>query len=218
MALAIFDLDHTLINGDCVDYWVDYCINNNLTEDLKFYEKNKHFTALYGKGELDIHEYIAFSMKPICCMSASYLSSLIEDFLLTMIKPTILDKAIDIVKFHIFKGDTPIIISASPNIFVEPITSLFNIHHSISINLKRDHNLYRNSIEGTAPYKEGKIECLMNWLTNNSKYDLIDSYFYTDSHNDIPLLKIVDNPIATNPDPLLLEHAKIQNWQTIATL
>jgi hypothetical protein len=66
--------------------------------------------------------------------------------------------------------------------------------------------------------KEGKITRLNKWLESRgqSLQDFESSWFYSDSHNDLPLMKMVENPVAVNPDAQLKSHAEAHDWPVIS--
>lgn len=217
MGLAIFDLDNTLIDGDCVEYWVQYCVDTKMIENSEFKNINKSYMELYEKGEMNIVDYIEFSMKSICDYKLNELNILVNKYVDIMIKPIIYKKSELLVSRHKENYDHILVISASPEFLVRPIAKLFGIDDIIGIKLEKLDNRYKNNIIGIAPYQEGKVKCLNEWLEDKPEYNLNNSFFYSDSHNDIPLLGKVNSPVATNPDTKLAKHAKKNGWDIIQT-
>lgn len=217
MGLAIFDLDNTLIAGDCVDYWIQYCIEKKIMSESSSIKINSFYLKLYEKGEMDIESYIKFSMRAIRNIGINDLNELVTEYIEVFIKPVIYKKSETIISQHKQRHDRIIVISASPEFLVRPIARLFGIHDVIGIKLESFGDSYKNAIIGTAPYREGKVNCLNTWLEVNREYDLCSSYFYSDSHNDLPLLNMVGFPVATNPDTKLVKLAKAKNWRIIWT-
>ena len=73
---------------------------------------------------------------------------------------------------------------------------------------------FTGNVAGTPCYREGKVLRLKSWMQEHGE-SLRDSWFYSDSHNDLPLLSIVDHPVAVNPDDILRREAETRRWQLL---
>lgn len=217
MPLALFDLDGTLIDGDCVEHWLDYCMKNDILSHQEMWERNRSFMEQYEKGLMDIYSYIEFSMSTITAISINRLRNIVSDYIKKHIEDKVFIRAKELVSKHKAQGDRVLVISASPEFLVNPISALFGIEETIAITLKKENGFYCNQINGIAPYKEGKVLNLQYWLLKNNNSSMKGSYFYSDSHNDISLLEFVDNPVPTNPDSLLKRYADQHNWAVLST-
>lgn len=215
MALAIFDLDNTLIAGDSDHAWGEFLVEQKVVDKETFQQANDRFYADYVAGELDIFEYIAFSLSPLTQLPRQQLFELREQFMREKIEPIMLSKARDLIEEHRRIGDTLLIITATNRFVTQPIAERFDIEHLIAIEVEEDENGYTGRSTGTPSFKEGKITRLEEWLAENP-VSLDGAYFYSDSHNDLPLLMRVPNPVAVDPDEILRAYSEEHRWQVIS--
>ena len=217
MALAVFDLDNTLLAGDSDHAWGEFLISKGLVEETVHRARNDWFYAEYQAGRLDINEYVRFTLNPVLDMPLSQLSRLHEDFMAAFIHPMILPKARALVQQHKQRGDYCLIMSAT-NIFItRPIGEAFEVDEILSTDLVVDNDYYTGEIDGVPCFQEGKLIRLQSWLKiMNDRYNLESCSFYSDSMNDLPLLKAVSDPVAVDPDQQLLEIAENNGWQVIS--
>ncbi|TNC82351.1 MAG: HAD-IB family hydrolase [Oleiphilus sp.] len=215
MALAIFDLDNTLIAGDSDHAWGEFLVEKKLVDADHHRQQNDFFYQKYLEGTLDIYEYLRFSLAPLSQHPKAALFALREEFFNQKIRPLILDKALGLVNSHRDKGDTLLIITATNRFVTEPIAQAFDIEHLIAIELEENETGYTGNPEGTPSYKEGKIARLEEWLKQRNE-SMQGATFYSDSHNDLPLLQRVEHPVAVDPDDTLRQHASQQQWKIIS--
>lgn len=211
MALAIFDLDNTLIAGDSDHAWGQFLVEKAIVDAQEYKEANDQFLLDYQNGELDILKYLSFALKPLAEYPMETLLEWRKEFFVEKIKPIMLDKAIALVEKHRSAGDTLLIITATNHFVTEPIAQAFGIETLIATLPELVEGKYTGRVAGTPSFKEGKITRLNEWLESNH-HSLEGSYFYSDSHNDLPLLKLVDSPIAIDPDETLREYSENNNW------
>lgn len=212
MALALFDLDNTLLDGDSDHLWGVFLSEQGIV-DRSYYEKeNDRFYQEYKDGELDIMEFLRFAMKPLADNPREKLEHWREQFLAEKIRPAITQAARDLVDQHKAAGDTCMVITATNSFVTAPITEMFGIGHLIAT-LPEQNSLgeYTGNVAGTPSFREGKVERLHEWLQTQQQ-SLEGSFFYSDSNNDLPLLEIVDNPVVVNADERLLAHAQQHGW------
>lgn len=211
MALAIFDLDNTLLAGDSDYLWGRFLVNQGEV-DGEYYEKtNQQFYEDYKAGKLDIYKFQAFSLEPITRMSAEHRNELHNRYMNDIIKPLIKPEAIALVEKHRKQGDQLLIITATNRFITAPIAKAFAIDELLATDPEVVDDRYTGNISGTPCYQDGKVVRLNSWLEEHNQ-DLKDSWFYSDSHNDLPLLKKVDHPIVVSPDDVLRDHAQKQGW------
>lgn len=211
MSLTIFDLDNTLITNDSDFLWGQYLVENNIVDPLEYEEKNRQFFEDYENGQLDIDSYLRFSLKPLTEFPVEQLYKWREDYVETIIKPLIAPGTPKLLQNHRSKGDTLMIISATNLFITEPIARLLNIPHILSTRPEMIDGCYTGNYVGTPTFQQGKVQALKQWLQDNAQ-SLEGSTFYSDSHNDLPLLEIVDVPVAVNPDEKLLRISDERNW------
>ena len=215
MSLSIFDLDNTLLNGDSDYLWGQFLVDNGIVDGPTYEEKNQKFYDQYKQGTLDIYEFLRFSLQPLSEHPTEQLLQWREAFMQEKIRPIILDKAIKLVEHHRQQGNTLMIITATNHFVTQPIAEYFGIEHLLATDPEILNGQYTGNVSGTPCFQDGKVTRLQSWL-NDHNADLTDSWFYSDSHNDIPLLEKVSHAIAVDPDESLREHANEQQWDIIS--
>ena len=215
MPLTIFDLDETLIAADSDHEWGQFVVDKGLVDAQKHKKKNDDFYALYKAGQLDIDEYLQFSCSVLTQYSIEDLHRFRSEFVAQRILPIILDKAQDLVKKHRQLGDTLLVITSTMEFVTRPIVDEFGIDILIAPDPEIVSNRYTGRIVGVPSFAAGKVTRLEQWLANRQD-SLEGSSFYSDSHNDLPLLRLVDNPVAVDPDPILREKAEENQWPIIS--
>lgn len=215
MALAIFDLDNTLIAGDSDHSWGEFLVDQNIVDRQLYKKMNDKFYADYESGCLDIFAYLEFSVEPLTKFSLQELDILHQQFMRDIIEPMKLDQAETLINHHRQAGDRVLVITSTNRFIVEPICKSLGINEIIATDLQIIDGKYTGKVDGTPTFKEGKVERFNQWLkeqnTNNE-----GSYFYSDSINDMPMLLEVAYPIAVDPDPALRKEAESRHWEIIS--
>ena len=215
MALAIFDLDSTLINGDSDHAWGEFIAEKGLVEADRHRARNDQFYADYQAGQLDIVAYQEFVLAPMTQLTLDEIEALQREFMATKINPMRLPKANKLLDKHRRQQDCILIITATNRFITRPIANAMGIVDLLATEGKIKHNRYTGEIEGIPCYAEGKVKRLQAWL-GSSGQSMKGSTFYSDSHNDLPLLKIVDHPVAVDPDDTLRSFAERMHWPIIS--
>lgn len=215
MTLALFDLDNTLLAGDSDHLWGQYLVDHDIVDADYYEQQNDRFYREYKEGTLDINEFLAFSLKPLADHSLEQLYSWRHDFIARYIKPLITDKARALVEQHRAKEDTLMVITATNRFVTERIVAEFNIPNLLATEPEQSEHGYTGKVAGTPCFQEGKVTRLNAWLQEHNE-SLDNAWFYSDSHNDLPLLKQVENPVAVDPDETLLKHAQTTGWPVIS--
>lgn len=215
MALAIFDLDNTLLGGDSDYLWGTFLVENGLVDGDYYANENERFYREYDEGVLDIFEFLQFSLKPLKDNDPSLLKGLRERFLLEKIDPIILQAGRDLIEKHRKSGDTLMIITATNSFVTAPIAAKLGIEHLIATEPETIDGRYTGKVAGEPSFKHGKVKRLQTWLDEHNQ-TLSGSSFYSDSHNDIPLLEQVEKPVAVDPDEALTQHATANGWPIIS--
>jgi len=210
MNLAIFDLDNTLINGDSDHAWGEFLVERNIVDRQEYAHNNDKFYQDYKLGALDINAYLHFCLKVLAEHPLEQLLSWREQFLEEKIRPMLLPKAKTLIEEHRKEGDTLLIITATNRFVTEPIAQLHGIDNLLASDAEKRDGRYTGKPTGIPCYQDGKIT-LNQWL-KQQELNFDQSVFYSDSHNDLPLLKLVEKPVAVDPDPQLLEYASKQGW------
>jgi HAD superfamily hydrolase (TIGR01490 family) len=215
LTLAIFDLDNTLLAGDSDYLWGRFLTDRGIVDREAYERENERFYREYERGCLDIFEFLRFSLRPLRDNRPEDLERWRRDFLREEIEPIILPAARSLVERHRAAGDQLLIITATNEFVTAPIAERLGISNLIATVPERINGRYTGEVAGTPSFQDGKVTRLLEWLDGNGA-DLAGSTFYSDSHNDIPLLERVDNPVAVDPDEHLTRYAREQGWPRIS--
>lgn len=218
MQLALFDLDNTLLAGDSDFEWAQFLIEQGVLDREVYEARNLEFYEQYKAGTLDIHAFLDFQLKPLSRHPRSQLDAWHARFMQEKILPIVAPKAHELVARHLKDADLVAIITATNSFVTAPIARAFSVPHLIATEPEQVNGEFTGKVAGTPCFREGKIARLEGWLAGRGlKWgDVAQSWFYSDSLNDLPLLKIVTNPVAVDPDPTLKRHAEQQGWPVIS--
>lgn len=215
MALALFDLDNTLLGGDSDYLWGRFLVEQGIVDGESYERENRAYYEQYKAGTLNIQEFLAFSLRPLAEHPPERLHAWREQFIVRLIDPIILPDARTLVERHRNAGDTPVIITATNRFVTAPIAARFGIEHLIATEVEMDGARYTGRTTGIPCFQQGKVQRLRQWL-DAQRADLDGSWFYSDSHNDLPLLEQVANPVAVDPDDTLAHHARTHGWPILS--
>ncbi len=215
MSLAIFDLDNTLLADDSDYQWGEFLVEKGIVDGAAYRRANEHFYEQYRAGSLDIAEFLRFALKPLAQHPPETLYRWREQFIEERIKPLLLPAAFAAIEQHRQRGDVLMVITATNRFITEPIVKLYGIEHLIATAPEFREGRYTGNFEGTPCFQEGKVKRLDEWLEETGQ-DLPGSWFYSDSHNDLPLLRRVSNPVAVDPDETLSRVAKENGWPVVS--
>ena len=215
MSLAIFDLDNTLLRGDSDHAWGEFLVEQRAVDPARFKTDNDRYYQAYLDGTLDILEFLEqHQLRPLVQYDRAALDAWRRQFLPAKILPMIAPAARDLVEQHRRRGDTLLIITATNSFITAPIAEEFGIEHLLATEPEEIGGRFTGKVRGTPCYREGKLERLNAWLGRHNM-TLDDSWFYSDSHNDLPLLNAVTHPVAVNPDKVLARHAETHGWPVL---
>ncbi|MGR9014912.1 MAG: histidinol-phosphatase [Gammaproteobacteria bacterium] len=215
MSLAIFDLDNTLIADDSDYLWGQFLVDQGIVDKDHYESANAKFYDDYKQGTLDIVEFLRFSLKPLADNNPEQLYQWRAQFIEQAIKPLLLMPAQQLIEKHKSRGDTLLVITATNRFVTEPIVHLYGIKNLLATTPEFISGRYTGGFNGIPCFREGKVKLLEAWLKDSNE-TMKDSWFYSDSHNDLPLLKLVDHPVAVDPDEKLTEYADAANWPIIS--
>jgi HAD superfamily hydrolase (TIGR01490 family) len=216
--LALFDLDNTILAGDSDYNWSRFLIQEGYLDGAIHAEKNEKFYADYKAGTLDIYAFVEFQFKPLARNPRTVLNQLLKKYVEEVIEPMITEKARALVKSHQEEGDLIIVITATNSFITKPIAELFGIENLIGTDPEEKEGEFTGKVSGLPSFKEGKVTRLEAWLKNKklSLASFEKSYFYSDSHNDLPLMQKVTHPVAVDSDDVLSEYAQSKGWPQIS--
>ena len=214
MKLALFDLDHTLLPIDSDQSWGHFTTTLGWTDVVEFTQKNDAFYAHYQAGTLDIHDYVRFATEAFRIRPRAEAEAAHARFMHEIIQPVIREEALALLDKHRAAGEKLVIITATNEFVTRPIAQAFGVEELIAVELVRDANSwFTGEIQGVPSLREGKVERLQQWLHQRGlDWDKVETTFYSDSSNDIPLLQRVNHPVATNPDAKLKAFALEKGW------
>jgi HAD superfamily hydrolase (TIGR01490 family) len=213
--LVLFDLDNTLLAGDSDFEWAQFLIEQGVLDREVYEARNQHFYDQYRAGTLDIREFLDFQLKPLSRHPREQLAAWHRDFMEVKIRPLIRDKARSLVERH--RGDLRVVITATNSFVTAPIAREFDIAELIATEPEQRDGEFTGAVIGIPCFREGKVANLESWLSRRggSLAACPESWFYSDSLNDLPLLERVSHPVAVDPDATLREHAARRGWPII---
>lgn len=206
MTLAIFDLDHTLICEDSDNMWGEFVCAQGLVDAEQYGKKNEQFYQDYKDGSLDAQAYLRFVAEPLSRLSMDQLAVLHQQFMLERVMAVMQEKAQALLQKHRDQNHTLMIITATNHFITQPIAEFLKVDYLLAAELEIKDGHYTGEPFGVPTFKEGKVIRLQQWLEEN-KRSIDGAYFYSDSHNDLPLLKLVEHPVAVDPDDTLRQYA-----------
>ncbi|MDR7088284.1 histidinol-phosphatase [Cellvibrio fibrivorans] len=215
MALAIFDLDNTLLAGDSDHSWGVFLVEKQLVDAEIYRQANDGFYADYKNGTLDIRAYLQFSLAPLSRHSMDELEKLHAEFMRDHIEPLMLPKAEELLQHHRNQGDHLLIITATNGFVTRPIAKYLGVDDILATDPEVVDGRYTGNYVGEPCFQSGKIVHLNEWLKHNH-HSLEGAYFYSDSINDLPLLEQVDHPVVVDADVRLSSIARERNWKAIS--
>jgi HAD superfamily hydrolase (TIGR01490 family) len=216
--LALFDLDNTLLAGDSDYNWSLFLIDEGLLDASTHHDRNEQFYQDYKNGCLDIFAFLKFQLQPLTQHSKQFLDELHLKYMEKVIRPMMTEKAQALVNQHKANGDLCLVITATNSFVTQPIATAYGVEHLIGTDPEMVDGKFTGNVSGVPSFQEGKVTRLNTWLAERGQKldDFGTSYFYSDSHNDLPLMKLVTNPVAVDADDTLTAYAKQQGWPTMS--
>lgn len=214
MKLVLFDLDNTLLAGDSDYEWGQFLIERGILDRDMYEHQNRKFHQQYKNGILDIHEFLEFQLRPLSQYSRAQLDAWHAEYMQAKILPMITPASRELVEKSLRRDNLVSIITATNSFVTAPIAREFGVSHLIATEPELVDGKFTGQVSGIPSFREGKITRLHQWLASLGKTlnDFEESWFYSDSLNDLPLLESVSHPIAVNADPVLYAHAQKHGW------
>ena len=213
--LALFDLDNTLLAGDSDHAWGQFMVAQGIVNRADYGIKNDAFYQDYLAGDLDMIAYAEFALAPLTQYSTTELQTIHKKFMQTTIIPMIAPKTEALLKKHRDADDVLVIVTATNDFITTPIAEYLGIPHLIATPAECLDGRYTGKLSGAPCFQAGKIDKLNTWMAQNG-HTIEGACFYSDSHNDIPLLALVELPIVVDPDTTLQAHALANDWPQIS--
>ena len=218
LELVLFDLDNTLLAGDSDYEWAQFLIEQGVLERDSYEHRNQAFFDQYKAGELNIYAFLDFQLAPLAQYPRSQLDAWHARFMALKILPIITGAARRLVAQNLQRGYLCAIVTATNSFVTAPIAREFGVTHLVATEPEETMGRFTGKVRGIPCFREGKITRVEQWLAAQGKGwgDFSESRFYSDSHNDLPLLERVTHPIAVRPDPALRQAAISRGWDVIA--
>ncbi len=218
MNLALFDLDNTLLSGDSDFEWSQFLVEEGVLERELFEAKNLAFYEQYKAGTLNIAEFLEFQLAPLSRHSRKTLDQWHAEFMRRKVRPMMGDKARELVAKHRSAGDVCVIVTATNSFVTAPIAREFGVENLIATDPEQKNGEFTGGVAGVPSFREGKVVRMENWLSERDWNwgSFAETWFYSDSLNDLPLLSKVKYPVAVDPDATLRAHAEKHGWAVIS--
>ena len=213
MKFIIFDLDDTLLCGDCERYWSNFMINKGLLKEDDHFAKINQFDEDYRNGVLNFALYSSYIQGPLKGSSQDEVNFFLKEFIPSVIN----ELSDDLTRKFILESrsaDKVLIASGSHDFLVKGFADYFEIESSIGTPVEVKNNIFTGNLSGEPTFKYGKVSAVKSWCSENN-LKISDSIFYSDSINDLPMFDVCGEPIAVNPDKLLKEIAIKRSYEII---
>ncbi len=211
MKLALFDLDHTLLDGDSDSLWGRFLVKQGVVDPEEYRREGARYMAAYRAGDLDIHEFLAFGLRPLRDHTPEQLEAWRTTFMRDCVLPRIPSASRALLRRHRDLGHTLAIITATNGFIAAPVAQEFGVDALIATEAEKDGARFTGRVAGVPCFREGKVQKLEAWLQHMDGVPE-ERWFYSDSHNDLPLLERVEHPVAVNPDEVLAKTAAERGW------
>ncbi|WP_166358250.1 HAD family hydrolase [Pseudomonas akapageensis] len=215
MRLALFDLDNTLLGGDSDHAWGDYLCARGILDPVEYKARNDEFYQHYLAGKLDLTDYLNFCLAILGRTDMAQLDKWHRDFMRDCVEPIVLPQGLELLDKHRAAGDKLVIITATNRFVTGPIAERLGVETLLATECEMLDGRYTGRSTDVPCFREGKVTRINRWLEENG-FNLEDSYFYSDSMNDLPLLEQVTHPVAVDPDPNLRAEAEKRGWRVMS--
>ena len=218
MNLTLFDLDNTLLACDSDYEWGQFLVDRGVLARAEYEAQNAAFYEQYKAGTLDIHEFLGFALRPLAAHTPAELARWHAEFMAARIRPAMGAAARSLVRGHLEAGDLCAVVTATNSFVTGPIAREFGVPHLVATEPEQAAGRFTGRVAGTPCFREGKIRCVDEWLAGQGRAlrDFPQSRFYSDSHNDLPLLERVTHPVAVDPDEKLAAEAARRGWPVLS--
>lgn len=213
--LAVFDLDNTLLAGDSDYLWGQFLVDRGIVDGESYERENRRFYEEYKAGTLDIHAFLRFSLRPLTEHPPEQLAAWRADFVKTQILPIVARHTQALLDMHLEAGHELLILTATNRFVTEPIATALAVPNLLATDPEIRDGRYTGEIAGIPCFQDGKIRRLEAWLAENNR-NPSRRWFYSDSQNDLPLLREVDYPVAVDPDAVLEGTARTHGWPVVS--
>ncbi len=209
--VALFDIDDTLIQGDSTLLWEIFSAKHNLTDNPNYQLEAHQLIDQYHAGQLNIQDAMRHSLQGLKNRTVEESAVLVQNFVQSELKNRIYPEGVEKIKEHLLLNHDVILISASGEHIVSHIAKLFQVKIYIACLAEIMHNRYTGNMIGVPSFQKGKVVRFKQWASQQDQH-IAETWFYSDSLNDLPLLNYVDHPVTVNPSESLKQLAVRKNW------
>ncbi len=215
--LVLFDLDHTLLDGDSDVLWCEFLMDRGVLERAAFEPRNRQMEADYKAGTVSVQAFCEFYVGTLAGRSPAEWQPLREAFLHERIAPRLLAAGRGCIEMHRQAGDEIVLTTATNRFITELTATALGIAHLIATECELGADgRFTGAVAGTLNMREGKVARLHEWLTSQGRLlEREDSVFYSDSINDLALLATVRRAVAVNADDRLRREATRRGWTVL---
>jgi HAD superfamily hydrolase (TIGR01490 family) len=216
MNLVLFDLDNTLLAGDSDYEWAQFLMEEGVLDRASYEEENRRFLGQYNNGTIRMEDWLAFQLTPLANRPRAQLEGWHREFMRRKVAPLILPRGRELIASH--NGAEKVIITATNRFITDPIARELGVEHLIASEVEEMDGVLTGKPHGQPSFGAGKVVRLNEWLGSRGRKlaDYPQSWFYSDSHNDLPLLSLVTHPVAVDPDATLARHAAERGWPVMS--
>ena len=216
MNLVLFDLDNTLLAGDSDYAWAEFLMEEGVLDRAAYEERNRQFLSQYNSGTIRMEDWLAFQLAPLANRPRPQLDGWHREFMRRKVAPLILPRGRELIASH--NGAEKVIITATNRFITDPIARELGVEHLIASEVEEVGGMLTGKPRGQPSFGAGKVVRLNEWLAARGRKlsDYPQSWFYSDSHNDLPLLALVTHPVAVDPDATLARHAAERGWPVMS--
>lgn len=210
---AFFDLDKTVIaRASMVAFGPTFHREGLLSRWLVARAMYAHFVYSYfGADERRMAKMRNAALRVTTGWEQAHVSRIVRDALEEVIEPIVYEEAVELMHEHRAQGHKVIIVSASPEEIVAPLAQYLGADEAIATRSQLDADgCYTGDVEFYS-YGPFKVDA-MERIAARDGIDLSQSWAYSDSATDIPMLAAVGNPVAVNPDRELHRTANERGW------
>ncbi|MES2994002.1 MAG: HAD-IB family hydrolase [Pseudomonadota bacterium] len=217
MRLALFDLDHTLLSGDSDVLWCEFLMDEGVLERAVFAPRNAEMARRYAEASVSAQDFCEFYVATLAGRSPAEWRPLCDRFLSAVIAPRIPPAAHALVETHRARGDRLVLTTATNRVLTGMTAEHLGIDDLLATEVELVGGRCTGRTAGVLNMREGKVERLRAWLVAEAlPARLLDeAVFYSDSANDLPLLRAVAEPVVVDPDEALHRHAVAAGWPVL---
>lgn len=215
--LAVFDLDNTILSGDCDIIWGHLLVEEGLVDESIMTTERERMHRDYSARKLDVPVYYSFMFEAFAKLAADEQQKLLKQFV-KRASPTVRKDAIDKINWHFSEGHLVMVTTASAQCLSEHLVRSLGINLINATQLKVEDGKYTNQVIGTPNIQEGKLVNLKSTLTA-LHIDKPVIWAYSDSLNDLPLLELAapGKAFAITPsaelEAIAIERGwNVENW------